>query len=167
MEIGINTNILETNVLNLGVVIGVVIYLGGDVLSSLLKARKENILKNLNAAEEKYQQTLLALEEAKTKLALAQDKTKEIKDAFERSTSSSCTLLASTLTRDWDRLKEFETEAYEMEKNKRRKKYASECVQIVVNDAIGKVQKLLSTQVAQQKLIDQNIAVLVKFNGSK
>ena len=34
---GINTNLLETNVINLAVVVGVVVYFGGDVLSSILK----------------------------------------------------------------------------------------------------------------------------------
>ena len=48
-EFGINTNILETNIINLTVVIGVLIYVGGDVLNSLLKTRKENILKSLTA----------------------------------------------------------------------------------------------------------------------
>ena len=41
---GINTNLLETNILNLSVVIGVLVYFGGDVLSSLLTNRKELIL---------------------------------------------------------------------------------------------------------------------------
>ena len=60
-EFGINTNILETNIINLTVVIGVLIYVGGDVLNSLLKTRKENILKSLTDAEQKYQETLDAL----------------------------------------------------------------------------------------------------------
>ena len=55
-EFGINTNILETNIINLTVVIGVLIYVGGDVLNSLLKTRKENILKSLTDAEQKYQE---------------------------------------------------------------------------------------------------------------
>jgi F-type H+-transporting ATPase subunit b len=51
---GINTNLLETNVLNLAVVIGVLVVFGGDVLTSILKNRQELIVKSLNDAEERF-----------------------------------------------------------------------------------------------------------------
>ena len=44
---GLNFDIIETNILNLGVVIGVVLYLGGDVLTLLLNDRKQKILGTL------------------------------------------------------------------------------------------------------------------------
>jgi len=76
---GINTNLLETNILNLAVVIGVLVYFGGDVLTSLLTTRKEVILKSLNDAEERYQEATAKLAEAKEQLALATTKAEEIR----------------------------------------------------------------------------------------
>ena len=65
---GINTNLLETNVLNLAVVIGVLFVFGGDVLTSILKNRQELIVKSLNDAEERFQEATAKLEAAKAQL---------------------------------------------------------------------------------------------------
>ena len=46
--INFNTNILETNLINLSFVIGVLIYFGGDVLNSLLDDRLKIIQKSLD-----------------------------------------------------------------------------------------------------------------------
>jgi F-type H+-transporting ATPase subunit b len=45
--INFNTNILDTNIINLSFVIGVLFYFGGDVLNSLLEDRLSTILKSL------------------------------------------------------------------------------------------------------------------------
>ena len=44
---GINTNVLETNILNLSVVIGVLFVVGKDVLTSLLDERRQKIVQSL------------------------------------------------------------------------------------------------------------------------
>nr|ARQ82166.1 ATP synthase CF0 subunit I [Avrainvillea mazei] len=75
---GINTNIFETNVINLAVVIGFVIVLVGDAFKSLLLKRKESILLNLKEAEiraEKAQELFLT---TKNKLEEAIIQAKEI-----------------------------------------------------------------------------------------
>jgi F-type H+-transporting ATPase subunit b len=48
---GFNTNILETNVINLAVVIAVVVSVVGDAVRELLKNRKETIINNLREAD--------------------------------------------------------------------------------------------------------------------
>lgn len=71
---GFNTNILETNVINLAVVIAVVVSVVGDAVRELLNTRKETILSNLREADnratqaqEKRELAVKQLEEAKTK----------------------------------------------------------------------------------------------------
>jgi len=76
---GINTNLLETNVLNLAVVIGVLVVFGGDVLTSILKNRQELIVKSLNDAEERFQEATAKLEAAKAQLEVAKTKAEEIR----------------------------------------------------------------------------------------
>ena len=61
---GFNGNILETNIINLAVVIGIVVYFGGDALRSLLLNRKQTISSSLQEAD-------LRLFEAKDKLSKA------------------------------------------------------------------------------------------------
>ena len=62
---GINTNLLETNVLNLAVVVGALVYFGGDILQSILTNRKELIVKSLTDAEERFKEATAKLEAAK------------------------------------------------------------------------------------------------------
>ena len=73
---GINTNIIETNIVNLAVVIAIVITVVGDALRELLENRKKTILQNICAADaraqevqEKMNKAVLQLETAKTKAA--------------------------------------------------------------------------------------------------
>ena len=99
---GINTNILETNVINLAVVIAIVITFVGDALRELLENRKKKILQNICAAdaraqeiEDKMNNAIAQLENAKTKaneireqglIAAQREKTLCIEQAEEETT---------------------------------------------------------------------------------
>ena len=65
---GLNFDLIETNILNLAVVLGVVLYLGGDVLTSLLNDRKQKILGTLKSANERFVEAEQKLAEAKQKV---------------------------------------------------------------------------------------------------
>lgn len=85
---GINTNILDTNVINLAVVIAVVISVVGDALRDLLGNRKKTILANLNAADQRAQEIRDKMNQARQQLDQAHQKASEIRqqglDAAER-----------------------------------------------------------------------------------
>ena len=71
---GFNGNILETNIINLAVVIGIVVSLGGDALRSLLENRKQTILENLKEADQRAQEAAQQLAQAKSQLESAEKK---------------------------------------------------------------------------------------------
>ena len=75
---GFNTNILETNVLNLAVVVPAVFVLGKDTLTSILETRREKILASLRSADDRFKAAQLELDAAKSELARAKDKGAEI-----------------------------------------------------------------------------------------
>jgi F-type H+-transporting ATPase subunit b len=77
---GLNTNILETNVINLAVVIGVVVSFVGDAVRELLKNRKEIILNNLREADNRALTAQENLNQAKEQLLAAQKKAAEIRE---------------------------------------------------------------------------------------
>lgn len=56
-DFGLNTNLLETNVLNLGVVVRVVIVFVGDAVSVLLAQRRSNIVRIFTEAEQDAKRT--------------------------------------------------------------------------------------------------------------
>nr|UXD06233.1 ATP synthase CF0 subunit I [Eutreptia sp. CCAC 1914B] len=76
---GINTNILETNVLNLAVVVAILVYFGKDILRDSLKTRKENILKNIQDSVEKKMQAVDNLNSATLQFENAKLKANEIR----------------------------------------------------------------------------------------
>nr|YP_010517982.1 ATP synthase CF0 B subunit [Stenocereus thurberi]UXN84248.1 ATP synthase CF0 B subunit [Stenocereus thurberi] len=65
---GFNTDILATNLINLSVVIGVLIFFGKGVLSDLLDNRKQRILNTIRNSEELRGKAIEQLEKARAHL---------------------------------------------------------------------------------------------------
>lgn len=77
---GINTNIFETNIINLAAVVAVVVSFVGNNLKSLLEERKQTILNNLQEASQRASEAQEKLDQAKNQLELAKKKAKEIRE---------------------------------------------------------------------------------------
>lgn len=77
---GINTNIFETNVINLAAVVAVVVSFVGTNLSALLDERKKTIFSNLEEANLRAKEAQEKLAFAKSQLELAQKKAKDIRE---------------------------------------------------------------------------------------
>ena len=77
---GINTNIIETNIINLAVVIAVVITFVGDALRELLENRKKTILQNICAADARAQEVQEKMNKAILQLEKAKEKAVEIRE---------------------------------------------------------------------------------------
>uniref|UniRef100_UPI0030E2D8A5 ATP synthase CF0 subunit I n=1 Tax=Eremogone griffithii TaxID=1701062 RepID=UPI0030E2D8A5 len=65
---GVNTDILATNLINLSVVIGVLIFFGKGVLSDLLDNRKKRIFNTIRNSEELRGRAIEQLEKARVRL---------------------------------------------------------------------------------------------------
>nr|YP_010584725.1 ATP synthase CF0 subunit I [Galega orientalis]UZU69670.1 ATP synthase CF0 subunit I [Galega orientalis] len=65
---GFDTDILATNLINLSVVIGVLIFFGKGVLSDLLDNRKQRILRTIRNSEELREGAIEQLEKARARL---------------------------------------------------------------------------------------------------
>nr|YP_010352390.1 CF0 subunit I [Gaultheria nummularioides]UGO88426.1 CF0 subunit I [Gaultheria nummularioides]UOU95641.1 CF0 subunit I [Gaultheria nummularioides] len=65
---GFNTDILATNLINLSVVLGVLIFFGKGVLNDLLDNRKQRILNTIRNSEELRGGVIEQLEKARTRL---------------------------------------------------------------------------------------------------
>jgi F-type H+-transporting ATPase subunit b len=76
---GINTNILETNLINLAAVIGVVISFVGGNLTAILDDRKKTIVNNLQEATQRALEAEEKLNLARTQLESAKKKAQEIR----------------------------------------------------------------------------------------
>ena len=76
---GFNTNIFETNVINLAAVIAIVISFVGPNLTSLLDDRKKTILNNLEEANQRALEAQQRLTEARAQLEMAKTKAQQIR----------------------------------------------------------------------------------------
>jgi len=63
--IGLNTDILETGLLNIIALVGILVYTGRDFLGSLLEERKSTIVKGVQDAEDRLNEAKKRLNEAK------------------------------------------------------------------------------------------------------
>src|SRR5574339_129315 len=77
---GINTNIFETNIINLAAVVGIVVSFVGNNLSALLEDRKKTILSNLEEANRRAIEAQEKLANAKAQLESAKKKAQEIRE---------------------------------------------------------------------------------------
>nr|YP_009238384.1 ATP synthase CF0 B subunit [Bracteacoccus aerius]AMO01262.1 ATP synthase CF0 B subunit [Bracteacoccus aerius] len=77
---GINTNIFETNVINLAAVVAIVISFVGKSLTSLLEERKKTIVNNLQEANQRAAEAQEKLAQARNQLQLAQKKALQIRE---------------------------------------------------------------------------------------
>jgi len=91
---GINTNIFETNIINLAAVVGIVVSFVGNNLSALLDDRKKTILSNLEEANQRALEAQEKLNNAKAQLEYAKKKAQEIREeGISRATSEMNTVV--------------------------------------------------------------------------
>jgi len=78
--ISLNLDILETGLLNILALLGILVYTGRDFLGSLLEERKTTIVKSLQDAEDRLSEAQKRLSEAKKQLDQANIVISEIKN---------------------------------------------------------------------------------------
>ena len=159
---GFNFDIIETNILNLAVVIGVVFYLGGDVLNSLLNDRKQKILGTLKSANDRFLEAEQKLAEAKQKIEIAKTKAIEIRQQGKATAIQTTSTLFLRTEEEIQRLDESKKATLRFEEEK-----AIGLVrQQVVSLSIERAFSILKTKIDnsfQRRLIDTGVTQLGKL----
>lgn len=156
---GLNFNILETNLINLAIVIGVLFYFGRQVLGNTLSDRRSKIEEEIRDAESRQKEAAAALADAQQKLAQAQAEAERIRAAAEESAKAAREAILTQATKDIERLKE--TAAKDLEAD--RDRAIAELRERVAAMAIQRVESQLRDHLddsTQQHLIDRSIAIL-------
>jgi F-type H+-transporting ATPase subunit b len=160
---GFNGDILETNILNLAVVLGILFYFGGDFLSSLLKNRKETIMKSLQDAEKRYQEALEQLSQAKAQLEGAQAKAESIRLQGQKAAQDLADQLRKAAAKDAARLDENKQLMLQLEEEKAVSQVCQEVIRLALAQARLTLQDKLNPAM-QRKVVDQNIALLGRLD---
>lgn len=80
---GFNSNILESNVLNIAILLSGVVYLGNNFLTSALESRQQKVAEAIQESEERLQQATARLTESEKQLTEAQIVITQIKKEAE------------------------------------------------------------------------------------
>ena len=159
---GLNFDIIETNILNLGVVIAVVIYLGGDVLTSLLNDRKQKILGTLKSADERFLEAQQKLEEAKQKVQIAKTKAIEIREQGNKTAIQAAKTLFERTEDEIRRLEEGKQASLRFEEEKAMSQVKQQVVSLSIERAFNQLRTKMDASI-QRRLIDSNIQLLGKL----
>jgi len=115
---GVNTNLFETNVLNLAVVVGVVIKVVGDSLRSLLDQRRQSILSTLQEADLKAKKAKERLEAAQRTLEEARLRVQEIRIQTVQAIEREKSIAQKQLERDLNRIRDSRDQAIQLERQR-------------------------------------------------
>lgn len=156
---GLNADILETNLVNLAIVIGLLVYFGRGFLGKILGDRRSAIETAIKEAEERRQQAASALAEEQQKLAQAQQEATRVRaEAEERATATRATILEQS-ERDIERLRESVSQDVDAE----RARAIAELRQRVTALALQKAEADLPAHLnddVQRGIIDRSISLI-------
>ncbi len=156
---GLNTNILETNLINLAIIITVLFIFGRKVLGNTLKARRENIETAIKSAEQRAAQAAKQLQEAQQKLTQAQAEATRIKAEAEESAKAAEAAILAQAAADIEKMQA----AGAADLNAELERVISQLRQRVVAQALQKAEAQLTAGIsddAQTTIIDRSIAQL-------
>jgi F-type H+-transporting ATPase subunit b len=157
--LGLNFDILETNLINLSILIGFLLVYGRKFISNILTERRLAIEEEINEAETQSQTAAAELAEAQQKLAQAQAEAVKIRsDAETRAQVLKAQILAQAGT-EIERMKATAVQELDTE----QAKVIAEVKQRIVLKALEKAESRLKDRLdvsAGEKLIDRCIAQL-------
>jgi F-type H+-transporting ATPase subunit b len=138
---GINTDIFETNIINLAVVVAIVISFVGNNLTAVLDERKKTIVNNLQEATQRALDAEEKLTQARTQLELAKKKAQEIRtEGISRATQEINTVVNQHELR-LSKLQEFKQETLSFYQQKAFK----EAYLYVISRIMTRVREKLSS----------------------
>ena len=156
---GINLNLLETNLINLVIVIGVLIWFLRGFLGGILSRRREAILAELDDAESRLAQATAALSQAQSELAAAQQKAEQIRSDGKTRAAAIRTDSEKRTIEEMARLKQEAVADLNAEASRVTDLLRREAARQAIEKALAALPGKLDES-AQARLLDQSIANL-------
>ena len=157
--ISLNTDIFETGVLNILVLIGIIVYVGRDFLGSSLEQRQQEIIQSVQDAEERLTEANTRLGEAQKQLTQAQVIISEIR---QETINTKKVLLDSDSTQANQELATRFGRALATLRSREQQVFSEvkqQIISLALKNVLSKVQTNLSPT-KQSTLIDKSIAKL-------
>ncbi|MGM3308393.1 F0F1 ATP synthase subunit B [Anabaena sp. WFMT] len=155
----LNTNILDTNLINLAIIITVLFVFGRKVVGNILKTRRDNIETAIKSAEQRAKDAAEKLKEAQQNLDRATAEAERIKKSAQENAQAAKEAILAQAAIDIDRMQEAGAADLSAELDRA----IAQLRQKVVAQALQKVEAQLKSGIAddaQQVLIERSIAQL-------
>nr|YP_009240147.1 ATP synthase CF0 subunit I [Sciadopitys verticillata]AMO00701.1 ATP synthase CF0 subunit I [Sciadopitys verticillata]BAK86700.1 ATP synthase CF0 B chain [Sciadopitys verticillata]BAW34566.1 ATP synthase CF0 B chain [Sciadopitys verticillata]BCK60735.1 ATP synthase CF0 B chain [Sciadopitys verticillata] len=156
---GLNTNILETNIINLSVVLGVLIYFGKGVLSNLLDNRKQKIFSTIRSSEELCKGAADQLEQARVRLREVKTRADEIRISGYSEIEQEKEEILHTASANLEKLENSKNETIHLEQQRVMEQIRQQIYHQAVQRALRTLNSRLNSEL-HLRTIDHNIGLL-------
>ncbi|VAH22507.1 unnamed protein product [Triticum turgidum subsp. durum] len=156
---GLNTEILATNLVNLTVVVGVLIFFGKGVCANLLDNRKQRILSTIRNSEELRRGTIEQLKKARIRLQKVELEADEYRmNGYSKIEREKANLINATSI-SLEQLEKSKNETLYFEKQRAMNQVRQRVFQQAVQGALGTLNSCLNTEL-HFRTIRANIDIL-------
>nr|YP_009541317.1 ATP synthase CF0 subunit I [Pseudostellaria okamotoi]YP_009564480.1 ATP synthase CF0 subunit I [Pseudostellaria palibiniana]YP_009575669.1 ATP synthase CF0 subunit I [Pseudostellaria setulosa]YP_009684183.1 ATP synthase CF0 subunit I [Pseudostellaria heterophylla]YP_010180118.1 ATP synthase CF0 subunit I [Pseudostellaria heterantha]YP_010555079.1 CF0 subunit I [Cyclamen persicum]YP_010555080.1 CF0 subunit I [Cyclamen persicum]YP_010555164.1 ATP synthase CF0 subunit I [Pseudostellaria davi len=160
---GVNTNILATNLINLSVVIGVLIFFGKGVLSDLLDNRKQRILNTIRNSEELRGRAVEQLEKARARLRKIEIEADQFRvNGYSEIEREKINLINSTY-KTLEQLENYKNETIHFEQQRAINQVRQRVFQQALQGALGTLNSCLNNEL-HLRTINANIGMFGALN---
>jgi len=156
---GLNPNFLESNVINIAILLSGVVYLGRNFLTSALESRQQKVAEAIQESEERLQQANKRLLEAEKQLAEAKLVIEQIKKDAELTARKVKETILAQGKLDIERLTNNGKSSIEKAEIQIRKQIQQHITNLAIQRVSGQMKSYLTSNL-QSKLIDSNISQL-------
>ncbi|MBF2065493.1 MAG: F0F1 ATP synthase subunit B [Calothrix sp. C42_A2020_038] len=156
---GLNLDILETNIINLAILVGVLVVFGRKYLTDTLNARRTAIEIEIQEAEQRAKEAATALSEAQKNLTQAQQEAERIRQAAVENAQRAKDAILARLEVDIQRLKDVASADLNSERDKAIAQLRARVVALALDKAEAELRSGIADD-AQHALIDRAVALL-------
>lgn len=156
---GFNIDILSTNIINLSVVLGVLIFFGKGVLSDLLDNRKQRILNTIRNSEELRGGAIEQLEKARSRLQQVEKEADQFRvNGYSEIEREKLNLINSTY-KTLEQLENYKNETIQFEQQRTINQVRQRFFQQALRRALGILNSSLNSEL-HLRTISANIGML-------
>ncbi len=156
---GFNTDIFATNLINLSVVLGVLIFFGKGVLSDLLDNRKQRILNTIRNSEELRGGAVEQLEKARARLRKIETEAEQFRvNGYSEIEREKLNLIQSTY-KTLEQLENYKNETIRFEQQRALNQVRQRVFQQALQRALGTLNSCLNNEL-HLRTISANIGML-------
>nr|CUA66065.1 ATP synthase CF0 B subunit [Dianthus gratianopolitanus] len=160
---GVNTDILATNLINLSVVIGVLIFFGKGVLSDLLDNRKQKILNTIQNSEDLRGRAIEQLEKARVRLKKIEIEANQFRvNGYSEIEREKMNLINSTY-KTLEQLENYKNETIRFEQQRVINQVRQRVFQQALQGALGTLNSCLNNEL-HLRTINANIDMFGALN---